>query len=137
SCLDFGEEGLVGRGNRPLTGVAATQRIGSVEAAGGKNPVYHAGKVLGLAADEISAAVGHFTGFAREGIIGAKRGNPLMTPSEVGVSIDGAADELGIVDIVRQQLARTDLTKMIVEEEALIPRTGNVVLKRFDNRHFG
>jgi len=46
SCVECGEEGLVGRGNSSL-GVISTFRPHSMEAPAGKNPVYHTGRVLG------------------------------------------------------------------------------------------
>lgn len=49
SCIETGDEGVVGRGNR-LGGLIRVNRPISMEGICGKNPVYHTGKVLAGAA---------------------------------------------------------------------------------------
>lgn len=49
SSIETGDEGLVGRGNRP-NGLISMCRPYSMEGACGKNPVYHVGKLYGIVA---------------------------------------------------------------------------------------
>lgn len=49
SCIETGDEGVVGRGNR-IGGLIRINRAMSMEGICGKNPVYHTGKVLAGAA---------------------------------------------------------------------------------------
>jgi S-adenosylmethionine synthetase len=53
SALDYGEEGVVGRGNN-RRGIIPSFRPYTMEAVWGKNPVYHVGKVLGLVVDTLA-----------------------------------------------------------------------------------
>lgn len=53
SCIEAGEEGVVGRGNQ-TNGLISTFRPHSMEAAFGKNPVYHSGKVYGYLTRELA-----------------------------------------------------------------------------------
>lgn len=46
SCIECGEEGIVGRGNN-INGIISTYRIHTLESWAGKNPVYHTGRVYG------------------------------------------------------------------------------------------
>ncbi|MFA5797465.1 MAG: methionine adenosyltransferase [Candidatus Woesearchaeota archaeon] len=52
SCIETGDEGVVGRGNR-IGGLIRINRAMSMEGICGKNPCYHTGKVLAGAAYEI------------------------------------------------------------------------------------
>lgn len=52
SCIETGDEGVVGRGNR-IGGLIRVNRAMSMEGICGKNPVYHTGKVLAGACYEI------------------------------------------------------------------------------------
>lgn len=53
SCIDFGEEGAVGRGNK-VNGIIAAFRPNTMEAPHGKNSVYFVGKVLGYSATQLA-----------------------------------------------------------------------------------
>jgi S-adenosylmethionine synthetase len=103
-------------------------RTFSMEAAWGKNPVYHVGKVLGVVADGLSKELAARTGSNNEVLLVAKNGRPLMDPSQVIVrqDLDGRAQE--VENVLADILGRTDWTDRIVREELLMPRTGNIVL---------
>lgn len=56
SCIECGEEGLVGRGNS-INGVISITRPRSMEAFPGKNPVYHTGRVHGLLSYKLAKSI--------------------------------------------------------------------------------
>ncbi|MCX8166796.1 MAG: methionine adenosyltransferase [Candidatus Micrarchaeota archaeon] len=55
SC-EMGDDGSVGRGNR-LSGLITPMRLTTLEAAAGKNPVNHVGKIYSFAAQEIAELI--------------------------------------------------------------------------------
>ena len=106
SAVDYGEDGLVGRGNA-RTGVISGAHLAGNEAAYGKNPAYHVGKVGGWLADEAARAVAAELGPCRIGLLwrnGARYDQPASVEITTGRDVPaGAAGEL-----VRATLARTD-----------------------------
>jgi S-adenosylmethionine synthetase len=56
SCVECGEEGVVGRGN-PISGVISPCRLHTMEAPFGKNLVYHTGRVLGFLTHRLARAL--------------------------------------------------------------------------------
>ena len=131
SALDYGEEGLVGRGNN-RSGIIPTFRSSSMEAAFGKNPVYHVGKVLGLVADAVSSQIFEETGMKNEIVIVAKNGDSLLRPSQITISGSNQTRIADINKVVEKVLARTDWTSRIVDTGLLVPKTGNLMLKSYD-----
>ncbi|MEH2462065.1 methionine adenosyltransferase [Nostoc sp.] len=53
SCIDTGEEGIVGRGNSAC-GFISSFRPFSMEASYGKNPTYHTGRIFGILTQTIA-----------------------------------------------------------------------------------
>ncbi|MEM3610034.1 MAG: methionine adenosyltransferase, partial [Candidatus Anstonellales archaeon] len=78
SC-EMGDDGSVGRGNR-LSGLITPMRLTTLEAAAGKNPVNHVGKIYSFAAQEIAELV------IKE-IAGIKGCNVVLL-SQIGKEID-------------------------------------------------
>ncbi|WP_299957590.1 methionine adenosyltransferase [uncultured Roseobacter sp.] len=91
SCLDTGDVGAVGRGNR-TSGLITPARPMSIEAPAGKNPRYHSGKILDLAARWIATDVHDSLGLKCEVTISTQTGRPLNDPLCTIIQIDGAAD---------------------------------------------
>ena len=85
SCLEFGEEGFVGRGNTPA-GYIPLHRPKSAEAAFGKNPVYHAGKVYAIHAAQIARRIFEATGAPATVTIASRHSDPLRQPSLTDVA---------------------------------------------------
>ncbi|HEQ4923161.1 methionine adenosyltransferase, partial [Streptococcus pyogenes] len=56
SCIDFGEEGAVGRGNK-THGIISSFRPNTMEAPAGKNCTYFVGKVWGFLSDTIAKEI--------------------------------------------------------------------------------
>jgi len=126
-ALDYGEEGLVGRGNNRL-GIISAYRPNSMEAACGKNPIYHVGKVLGLASDVIAKEIANKFGCFAEICIVANIGDPLLNPNNVIVSTSKKVPQPEIEKLVNHVLNNNDWSSMIIKDKALIPKTGNLYL---------
>ncbi len=111
SCIEFGEEGYVGRGNR-VNGLISIMRSSSVEAPFGKNPVYHTGRVHSYYAAEISRAIYEAFGSANTVIIKTNNGEPLLEPSSVIVYMARVGIEpverSGVEKIIREVFLKND-----------------------------
>lgn len=121
SCLEFGEEGFVGRGNG-VSGLIPIQRPKSVEAAFGKNPTYHSGKVYTIYAEYIARNVHERLGTAATVTIVAANSNYLRDPSHVIVDTDEPADSKTVKEIVADVLESTDHLSLAVDDGCIIPR---------------
>ncbi len=121
SCLEFGEEGFVGRGNGPA-GLIAVHRPKSVEAAYGKNPVYHSGKVYTIYAEQIARTIHHQLDVGATITIVATNSTALREPNYVAVDLHGQAAHADIEALTRHVLATTDHLALAIDEERLVPR---------------
>lgn len=121
SCLEFGEEGFVGRGNG-ASGLIPVHRPKSVEAVFGKNPTYHSGKVYTLYAEQIARLVHEQCRVAASVTIVSGNSDPLREPAHVAVAIDGPCERAQVEAIVRVVLAHTDHLALAIDEGLLIPR---------------
>jgi S-adenosylmethionine synthetase len=110
SALDYGEEGLVGRGNT-RSGFIPMYRTHSMEAAWGKNPVYHVGKVLGVVADAVAKQIFQETGIPNEITFVAKNGDLLMEPAHTIIKTTEKADPRQISDILTYNLEKKKLDR--------------------------
>ena len=120
SCLEFGEEGFVGRGNTPA-GYIPLQRPKSAEAAFGKNPVYHAGKVYSVHAAQIARRVHEETGAAATVTIASRHSDPLRQPAFTDVTVHGDADPRAVQEIAATSLATADHLSLALDGW-LVPR---------------
>lgn len=106
SAVDYGEDGLVGRGNA-RTGLISGAHLAGNEATFGKNPAYHVGKVGGWLADTAARSVAQEFGPCRIGLLwrnGARYDQPAFI--EITTSKDAPTGEAE--KVVRATLARTD-----------------------------
>jgi S-adenosylmethionine synthetase len=106
SCLECGEEGLTGRGNT-TAGFIPLHRPKSAEAAFGKNPTYHAGKVYSIHAEVAAQAIHAVSGVPATVTIVARHSDPLREPALVHVSVHGDANPAVTEEAVRTSLATT------------------------------
>ena len=115
SCVESGDEGMVGRGNRP-SGVISPLRAHSGEAACGKNPAFFPGKVYNAAAIEIAQLIYQDIGTPVEVWLAAQEGRPLDDPWQVVVIHDGPAPSVALVErTVKQVLSRVpELTQAMI-----------------------
>jgi S-adenosylmethionine synthetase len=114
TSAEAGDDGQVGRGNR-VNGLITPYRPMTLEAAAGKNPVTHVGKLYNLAAHRIAADVAALPGVAEaQCYLVSRIGRPVQDPEIVDVrlrTIDGrppAELEPSVAPIVAAQLGGMD-----------------------------
>lgn len=114
TSAEAGDDGEVGRGNRP-NGLITPQRPMTLEADAGKNPVTHVGKLYGWAAPRIaSAVVSGIEGIEESQCILVSRiGRAVDQPALVAVELrtaDGAPVEPLRARV--EEIARAELTRL-------------------------
>ncbi len=110
TSAEQGDDGAVGRGNR-INGLITPARPMSLEAACGKNPLSHVGKLYNVLAQKIAERIHGETGKAAEVLIQSRIGKPIDDPPLVLVRTD-AHD---IDAIVSEEVERLpEITKEIV-----------------------
>lgn len=120
SALDKGDQGAVGRGNR-FNGVISVNREMNVEAAAGKNPVHHAGKVYNIASHLISKTLFDRFGLYNSVFISVKNGDLLSKPSFVIVkTATGIESESQVEEVVKDCLGNLDkITTTFIESDPI------------------
>lgn len=121
SALDTGDYGVVGRGNK-YNGVISINREMNIEAASGKNPVYHAGKIYNVLAHEIACRVFSTYGYENYVNIAARVGQNLRTPALVVVKVGGdvAKHEKEIKDMITGMLHNIDkITPLLISTDPI------------------
>jgi len=108
---EAGDDGQVGRGNR-VNGLITPYRPMSLEAAAGKNPVSHTGKLYNLLAGRIAARLTQELADVEEAYcyLLSRIGSPVTEPQLADVAL-GLADP-GAIETVRQsatQIVRAEL----------------------------
>ncbi len=120
SCLELGEEGFVGRGNT-VSGYIPVHRPKSAEAAFGKNPTYHAGKVYALHAEVIAQAIYAATSTPVTVTIVARHSDALREPALVHIALHGDASPAIVTQVTCEALSTTDHLALALDGY-LIPR---------------
>ena len=115
TSAEMGDDGSVGRGNR-VNGLITPKRPMSLEAASGKNPVTHVGKIYNLLAQELAMDIHERSGeFAQVKIV-SEIGERIDKPQRVAVKT--GADEKTVEKAVENQFENiTELTKEIINGE--------------------
>ena len=112
TSAEMGDDGSVGRGNR-VNGLITPHRSMSLEAASGKNPVSHVGKIYNLLANEIAEEI------STEGFTDVKMlsqiGVPLDEPQTV--EVETTASEEKVKEVVEQKLANLDISYKCMNDE--------------------
>lgn len=106
SAVDYGEDGLVGRGNA-RTGVISGAHLAGNEATFGKNPAYHVGKVGGWLVDEAAHAVADRFGPCRVALLW-RNGALYSEPASIEITTARPRPPAAATDLVRDTLSRTD-----------------------------
>ncbi|MFZ3475851.1 methionine adenosyltransferase [Streptomyces sp. 4.24] len=106
SAVDYGEDGLVGRGNA-RTGVISGAHLAGNEATFGKNPAYHVGKVGGWLADTAARTVAEQFGPCRIALLW-RNGARYDDPASIETTTASGASPAEAEELVRAALARTD-----------------------------
>jgi len=122
SCIEAGEEGVVGRGNKTRGTINSTRPF-TMEAPSGKNPVYHVGKIYTMMADEIAKEVSERFDCAAQVFLTSKIGNNLYDPEDINVLTDIRLSKSDIQPIITKAIERRDWTNLLVNESALVPKT--------------
>ncbi|MGB9733927.1 MAG: methionine adenosyltransferase [Conexivisphaera sp.] len=117
-----GDDGQVGRGNR-VGGLITPMRPMSLEAAAGKNPINHVGKIYNIAAQEIVNRLTSEVSGVDEAYcyMLSKIGHPIDEPQAVQVEYYGDASE---------DRVRSYTTSLIEEELSRLPRIWEDILQR-------
>ncbi len=124
TSAEAGDDGQVGRGNR-VNGLITPYRPMSLEAAAGKNPVSHIGKIYNTAAMDLAERIVAEIEEVEEAYVYlvSQIGKPITEPQVCDVKLRTNKDVKGIEEIVR---------KIAQEEIDKLPETW----KKFLQRHF-
>ena len=110
TSAEAGDDGQVGRGNR-INGLITPGRPMSLEAAAGKNPVTHVGKIYNVAARDIAQrVVERFPEVVRaECLLVSQIGAPITEPAVVEVRVEGPEPRAldGMAETIRAVAAET------------------------------
>ena len=109
SCVEMGDEGFVGRGNR-ANGVIEMYRPYSMEAPCGKNPAYSIGFVYTEAAQRISERLMKDLGLKTEVSLTSQNARKILDPWHISI-----ASEFGM------ELPREEVTSLVHSELDRIP----------------
>ena len=121
TCLEFGEEGFVGRGNLAC-GLVPIHRPKSVEAPYGKNPTYHAGKVYTIFAEQIARSIYEEVQAPATVTIVAEHSTKLRAPTHISVALHGPGDPLLATKISQRVVEEADYISLAVNEGRIVPR---------------
>lgn len=114
TSAESGDDGQVGRGNR-VNGLITPGRPMSLEAAAGKNPVSHVGKIYNVAAHEIcSEIIARMPAVARaECLLVSQIGSPITEPAlaEVKIATRGGVDAADLAQEI-EGIVATALTAL-------------------------
>jgi S-adenosylmethionine synthetase len=127
TSAEAGDDGEVGRGNR-TNGLITPYRSMTMEAAAGKNPVNHVGKLYNLAADKIAGAlVAELSGVRGAAcLLVSQIGQPLDDPQVADVRLlwNGTGVQslrARVEELVRDQLSRLpELRRELLEERLTV-----------------
>jgi S-adenosylmethionine synthetase len=119
TSAEAGDDGEVGRGNR-ASGLITPYRAMTMEAAAGKNPVSHVGKLYNLAAGRIAATLATDVPGVRDAtcVLVSQIGRPVAEPQIVDLVL-----ACGDIDGVRsraERIVRTELGELTALREALL-----------------
>lgn len=117
SCIESGDEGMVGRGNRPSGFISVLQPF-SGEAACGKNPVFFPGKVYTAAGKELARRLHEASGERIDVWLMSQEGRPLSDPWKVVVWHDGGA----LTEVITRELVTDVLGRIPALTEAMLRR---------------
>lgn len=109
--MENGDDGSVGRGNR-INGLITPNRPVSMEAAAGKNPVTHVGKLYNIVATRIANDIvkNYEVDEAYVRML-SQIGKPITEPLIVGISIVNGDVDSGIEEIVKENIRKMEEIK--------------------------
>lgn len=112
TSAEQGDDGQVGRGNR-ANGIITPYRPMSLEAAAGKNPVSHIGKIYNIVANLIASRVVKEIKEVEEAYcyMVSQIGKPITNPQVCDVKVRTSKDVKGISDQIKK-IAKEEIEKM-------------------------
>lgn len=124
---EMGDDGSVGRGNR-VNGLITPYRPMSMEAAAGKNPVSHVGKLYNLLAKKIAGEIAELDGIEEVQIyLLSQIGHPINDPAEACAKVITDENttlpelESDIKEIMSKNIEKiTQITEMVVAEKLTV-----------------
>jgi len=121
TSAEHGDDGQVGRGNRP-NGLITPHRCMTLEAAAGKNPRNHVGKIYSIAAQQIADQIAESVAGVRnvQVYLVSQIGRPIDTPAAVDIQL--VADDL--------EAARGDATCIAQQVLAQLSNLWQGVMRR-------
>lgn len=113
SCIECGEEGMVGRGNN-INGVISTHRIHTLESWAGKNPVYHSGRVYGYMTAKLARSISDRFSVKCTVTAVTRCGDSLFPPYQLVVSTNVPVDSNELEHFVDKLIAETDYVEELL-----------------------
>lgn len=121
SCIDFGEEGAVGRGNK-VNGIIAAFRPNTMEAPHGKNSVYFVGKVLGYSATQLAKKIYFENHVPCQVIIESNSGDNLFNPQKIIVMSKNNIDKEKVEKTINSFFNKKEkITSEIINSQFFVP----------------
>ncbi len=113
SCIECGEEGIVGRGNN-INGIISTHRIHTLESWAGKNPIYHTGRVYGFMTAKIARAISERFSVRCSVTAVTRCGDTLFPPYRLLVSVSEAVNQNQLQKMIEELMFETDYVQEIL-----------------------
>lgn len=123
SALDYGEEGVAGRGNRSR-GLISCIRPFSTDAILGKNPTFHIGKVYAYFAEEIAKIISEELKCECTVILLTQNRRFINSPLNVIVNVTRKKCKRKIEAIIKEELNKKDWIEKIVKNKYFLPLPG-------------
>lgn len=127
TSAESGDDGEVGRGNR-VNGLITPYRPMNMEAAAGKNPVTHVGKLYNIVAQQIASALVHELDEVTEAYcyLVSRIGSPIKEPMivDIRVSLPDGGDidtiQKPVDEIVTEKLENIDKIRQLLVSGAMV-----------------
>lgn len=113
SCIECGEEGMVGRGNN-INGIIATHRTHTLESWAGKNPVYHTGRVYGYITAKLARIISEHFSLKCTVTAVTRCGDSMFPPYRLMISTSNPVNVQKINDFVERFLTETNYVEEIL-----------------------
>jgi len=124
SCIEAGEEGVVGRGNKSR-GTISSMRPFSMEAPHGKNPLYHVGKMYTVISDYLSRTISEQFDCYCNIFMTSRYSDKLYEPYSILVETNKDVNKKEIKNLIEETLEDRKWTERILTQKPLLPKIGS------------
>ena len=121
SCIECGEEGLVGRGNA-ISGVISASRQHCVEAPWGKNPVYHTGKVLGFLTQRLAKTIYQQFNVCCSVYALTKCDQALLPPHALVIQLEKTIDQVLLRPVIEEAFLSANYVEALIQQPLVLQR---------------